>query len=173
MSVDPFLLATARAAARTLQDAERAIEPLRQDSRACIRSLSAGGASLREIAAALGLSHQRVHQLVQGEARPKSTRTPAESTLASVLVTGGATCALCGEEAEIEGGGSPPLCAACRKDGRLLMAGEMPADVRGLRLVRRHQRPHCLGCRRLPDAGEVFLAGPQGALCAGCLERRE
>jgi len=170
MSLDPFLLATARAAGRTLQDAERAIEPLRQDYRACIRALSAGGASLREIAAALGLSHQRVHQLVQGEARPKAKAVRADAAHAPAI-TATPACALCGA-ARIEAGGEAPLCAACREAGRVLMAGKALEDDRGLRLVRRHQRPHCLGCGRVPEAGEVFLAGPEGAVCAACLGRR-
>lgn len=170
MSLDPFLLATARAAARTLQDAERAIEPLRQDYRACIRALNADGASLREIATVLGLSHQRVHQLVQREARPKAKIVQPETP--SVAVAAAPTCALCGV-AVVEGDGSPPICAACRKAGRILMTGETPKDDRGLRLARRHQRPHCLGCGRMPGAGEVFLAGVEGAVCPDCLERRQ
>jgi len=169
MSLDPYLLATARAAARTLHDAERAIEPLRQDYRDCIRALNAGGASLREIAAELGLSHQRVHQLVQGEGRPKVKIAQAQT--APVPVAAAATCALCGE-AEIEDTGGLPLCAACRGAGLVLLAGEVPDDGRELRLARRHQRPHCLGCGRQPDAGEVFLAGSAGAVCPECMERR-
>ena len=170
MSLDPFLLATARAAARTLQDAERAIEPLREDYRTCIRALNAGGASLREIAAALGLSHQRVHQLVQGEGRPMQKAPPPHAVARPVEV--GPTCGLCGEAA-IDGAPGLPVCAGCRKIGRLLMAGEVLEGDRGLRLARRHQRPHCLGCHRLPQAGEVFLAGVEGAVCPDCLERRE
>lgn len=166
MSLDPFLLAKARAAIRTLQEAERAIEPLRHDYYASIRSLSTGGASLREIAAALGLSHQRVHQLVQGEARPKAKRAlpPALSRVADSAPT----CALC-DEADVATGARLPICSDCRKTGRILMAGQALADDHGLRLARRHQRPHCLGCGRQPDAGEVFLAGARGAVCAECL----
>jgi len=166
MPLDPYLLATARAAGRTLQGAERAIEPLRQDYRACIRALNAGGASLREIAAALGLSHQRVHQLVRGEARPAGR--PAPTDVAAVPAGAEKACVLCGG-ADGNVTGHSPVCASCRKAGRTLLAGEGLEDDRGLRLARGHQRPQCLGCGRQPEAGETFVAGAGGAVCPECL----
>jgi len=111
-----------------------------------------------------------VHQLVQGEARPKAKAVRADAAHAPAI-TATPACALCGA-ARIEAGGEAPLCAACREAGRVLMAGKALEDDRGLRLVRRHQRPHCLGCGRVPEAGEGFLAGPEGAVCAACLGRR-
>ncbi len=167
MSLDPYLLAKARATARTLQDAERSVAPLREDHRACVRALHAGGGSLREIAAALGLSHQRVHQLVQGDA---GSRERAAKPLAVPAPTADRpACELCGETSD-KLTARPAICMGCRQVGQVLLAGEAPDDDRGLKLVRRHHRPICLACGRLPEAGEVFLAGPGSAICRQCLD---
>jgi ClpX C4-type zinc finger len=61
---DPDLLAQAKAAEERLIDAEHATEVARADFHHAVRRLQLAGASLREIAVALGLSHQRVHQIV-------------------------------------------------------------------------------------------------------------
>ena len=72
MPVDPELLTAARAAEARLIDAERAADIARADFHHSVRRLQLSGGSLREIADALGLSHQRVHQIVEGAggARP-------------------------------------------------------------------------------------------------------
>ena len=48
-----------------LIDAERDAETARADFHRAVRRLHLHGASLRELAASLGLSHQRVHQIVE------------------------------------------------------------------------------------------------------------
>jgi ribosomal protein L37AE/L43A len=66
MSIDRDLLEQAKAAEMRVIDAEHNAEVARADFHHAIRRLQLAGASLREIAAALGLSHQRVHQIVEG-----------------------------------------------------------------------------------------------------------
>jgi hypothetical protein len=51
--------------AERLIESEREAEPVRADFHCAIRRLHLRGASLREIASALGMSHQRVH-IVEG-----------------------------------------------------------------------------------------------------------
>ena len=72
MPVESELLDAARAAEARLIDAEHAAEIARADFHHAVRRLQLSGGSLREIAEALGLSHQRVHQIVEGAggARP-------------------------------------------------------------------------------------------------------
>jgi hypothetical protein len=57
-------------------EAQHELERARADYGHAIRRLHAEGGSLREIAESLGLSHQRVHQLVEGdEGRPSRRGT--------------------------------------------------------------------------------------------------
>jgi hypothetical protein len=59
------LLAEARQAQERLIDAERDVVVARADFYRAVRRLHLHGSSLRELAADLGLSHQRVHQIVE------------------------------------------------------------------------------------------------------------
>jgi len=63
--MDTELLAEAVRAQERLIDAERDAEVARADFHRAVRRLHLRGASLRELAAGLGLSHQRVHQIVE------------------------------------------------------------------------------------------------------------
>ena len=59
------LLTEARRAQERLIDAERDADVARAEFYRAVRRLHLHGASLRELAANLGLSHQRVHQIVE------------------------------------------------------------------------------------------------------------
>ncbi len=65
MTLDNDTLATAIEARDRLLDLQHSAEVARVDYHDTIRRLHAAGGSLREIAEALGLSHQRVHQIVE------------------------------------------------------------------------------------------------------------
>jgi hypothetical protein len=62
--LDPSLLESAKDARDRLVDAQHAADEARAEYQYAIRRLHTGGGSMREIAEALGLSHQRVHQIV-------------------------------------------------------------------------------------------------------------
>jgi ClpA/ClpB-like protein len=72
MTLDEQVLEEARQARQRLVDLEGWTAHARVDYHHAIKRLHAAGGSLREIAEALGLSHQRVHQIVEG-APPSST----------------------------------------------------------------------------------------------------
>jgi hypothetical protein len=63
--MDERLLTEARHARERLIDAERDAEVARAEFHRAVRRLHLHGASLRELAGALGLSHQRVYQIVE------------------------------------------------------------------------------------------------------------
>jgi ATP-dependent Clp protease ATP-binding subunit ClpC len=63
--LDPALLKQAKAERDRLHELQHDVERARSDYHHAIRRLSAAGGTLREIADALGLSHQRVHQIVE------------------------------------------------------------------------------------------------------------
>ncbi|HEY6277363.1 MAG TPA: ClpX C4-type zinc finger protein [Streptosporangiaceae bacterium] len=94
MPVDADLLAEAKAAEARVIEAEHTAEVARADFHRTVRRLQLAGASLREIAGALGLSHQRVHQIVAaagGSRRWRSRRgDPADSR----------RCSFCGRPAQ-------------------------------------------------------------------------
>jgi plasmid maintenance system antidote protein VapI len=70
MTLDEHILAEAKAVRQHLVDLESQTAHARVDYHHAIKRLHAAGGSLREIAEALELSHQRVHQIVDGPAGP-------------------------------------------------------------------------------------------------------
>jgi hypothetical protein len=79
--MDEELLAEALRAEERLIDAERDAEVYRAEFHHAVRRLHLHGASLRELAGALGLSHQRVHQIVEsagGSRRWLRQREPSQ-----------------------------------------------------------------------------------------------
>ena len=70
MGLNPELVHEAEVARERLAVAQHAAERARADYHLAIRRLQAAGGSLREIAEALRLSHQRVHQIIEEAAEP-------------------------------------------------------------------------------------------------------
>src|SRR5215510_15306610 len=87
--MDAELLAAARQAHEQLIEADHTAEVAKAQFHRAVRRLHLSGASLRELAAALNLSHQRVHQIVEtaGGARRWSRRGTLPERLA---------CSFCG-----------------------------------------------------------------------------
>ena len=73
MTLDEQLLSEAKTVRGRLLDLQHDVEVARVDYQHVIRRLHAAGGSMREIAEELGLSHQRVHQIV--DAGPEDART--------------------------------------------------------------------------------------------------
>lgn len=71
--LDELLLAEAKEAQAAQVHAQAQAELARVRFAAAVRRLHEGGASMREIAGAFKLSHQRVHQLVTGENKAGKT----------------------------------------------------------------------------------------------------
>jgi hypothetical protein len=67
MALEEPILSEARDVRVRMLELQRQTEQARVDFNHAVRRLHAAGGSLREIADALGLSHQRVHQIVDGE----------------------------------------------------------------------------------------------------------
>lgn len=76
MALDDAILGEAKQARDRLIAARHEVDDARADYHHAVRRLHASGASMREIAEALGISHQRVHQIVDEEARPVWLRRP-------------------------------------------------------------------------------------------------
>ncbi len=65
MPVDQNLLSEATAAAGRVTELEDQLEGAKADYRRTVRRLHLAGASMREVAEALGISHQRIHQIIE------------------------------------------------------------------------------------------------------------
>jgi len=130
MPVDPELLTAARAAESRLVDAERAADITRAEFRHAVRRLHLAGGSLREIADALNLSHQRVHQIVEeaGGARPwRSAVRRGKSKRGDLLA-----CSFCGKTRpqvrKLIAGPGVYICDQCiSKADQVIATGEATA----------------------------------------------
>ena len=90
MAIDPGLLEQAKSAEGRLIDAEHAAEVARADFHRAVRRLQLAGGSLRELAEALNLSHQRVHQIVESAGGSRRWRKVPRRQLAC--------CSFCGKD---------------------------------------------------------------------------
>jgi hypothetical protein len=77
MTLDDQLLSEAKTVRERLLDLQHEVDRARVDYQHVIRRLHAQGGSMREIAEELGLSHQRVHQIV--DAGPEDARGPKDA----------------------------------------------------------------------------------------------
>ncbi len=149
--------------------AEAALELAKADHRHAIRRLHLAGASLREIATALDLSHQRVHQIIEatGGARRWVKKSPPEIVV----------CSFCGrpERAvkKLVCGPGVYICDECvdlaeqvtstgrRIGNRRTTMAAVPAD---------EGTGRCSFCGRRRRQVSALIAGPGDRICAACLQ---
>lgn len=138
MTLDAAVLADVEAARHTLEALEDQTYEARAAYHQAIRRLHAGGGSMREIALALGLSHQRVHQIVGEdgivEVEAASTElTPLPGSEAVTTTSEGDRCAFCrNERGQVDQLLAAPgpvfICAGCVEvASRVVHGGSSPA----------------------------------------------
>jgi len=127
--MDSDLLAEARRAQERLIDAERDADVARADFHRAVRRLHLHGASLRELAGALGLSHQRVHQIVEsaGGSRRWLRDSPKSRPAPEVA------CTFCGRDraqaAKLIAGPHAYICDTCAPQARtVISSGPQPGS---------------------------------------------
>jgi hypothetical protein len=166
MVVDPGLLKKAKDYGAVLAEADRQALAARADYHTAVRRLHLAGAALREIAEALGISHQRVQQIVAGAGgswwrRAWGTRRARPD----------AVCTWCGrppaEVAKLIAGPRVYICDACVAAAERAMAG-VPSDpftpARKRNLVVR-----CAFCGRRGSEDRSVVSAPGGHVCSSCL----
>lgn len=162
MTIHVELLNAARKTGTELAEAERKALLARTEYHTAVRRLHLAGASLREIAEALTLSHQRVHQIVDGSGGSwwrKAWRTRG--------TTRDAVCTWCGrppsEVEKLVAGPNIYICDGCvREAERALRKSD---DGRGPSRIAR-----CSFCRRFAGSRRKVVTGRHANLCAECLQ---
>jgi hypothetical protein len=176
--MDEELLAAAREAQERLIEAEHDAEIARAGFHRAVRRLHLNGGSLREIAPTLGLSHQRVHQIVEaagGSRRWGRRRTPRRDP----------ACTFCGQQQSearpLIAGPGVYICEACAGLAAGVLAtgqaaGTGPGLVRAVPGPEQRERcsfcgkyrPQCTGLAATA-AGADGKSGRHAAICAECL----
>lgn len=163
MTADPNLLEQARRTGARLAEAERDVLLARADYHTAIRRLHLAGASLREIAQALALSHQRVQQIV--EAAGGSWWQVWRRRRASP----DAVCSWCqrppGEVEKLIAGPRVFICDACAAAAERALRGEARAPG-SLKATERGAR--CDFCRKRATTSRPVVSGARN-VCGECL----
>jgi hypothetical protein len=172
MGLDPELVREAKAAREFLLASQHAAERAQADYHHAIRRLHAAGGSLREIAEALGLSHQRIHQIIDEAAEPSRWRWRRRG---QVMHGPPGPCSFCGcshqECEQLIAGPGVFICERCVRQATRLSAG---APVEGLaegwaegrlRLEPSGSEARCSFCGKFRRQVPFLVSGgPAGAL---------
>jgi hypothetical protein len=168
MAVNRQLLAKARAAGARLAEAEHQVDLARKDYHSVVRRMHLAGGSLRELAAELGLSHQRIQQMVSG-----AGGSWWQSIWSSRNLKGNLVCTFCGltqdKVARLIAGPKVFICDACVALAQSAMKGGLPAADHGpLALAGRDARTRCSFCGKRKTPDRALLTGAAN-ICDECL----
>jgi hypothetical protein len=171
MPIDADLLNRAKAAEARVIDAEHNAEVARADFHHAVRRLQLAGASLREIAAALGLSHQRVHQIVEAAGGSRRWRKGRGGTPGPFI------CSFCGRPhptpRTLIAGPGVYICETCVRtaDGMVTTGSAAPAAGAAIELVAEQARTErCSFCGRRRHQVPALASAGDVRICTGCLE---
>lgn len=163
--LDEQLLARARADGARLADAEREVLLRRADYHTAVRRVHLAGASLREVAEALGVSHQRVQQMVG-----LAGGTWWQRAWAARSRRRDAVCTFCGRPpAEVDkliAGPNVFICDACVALARKALATKRQA---GTFAPAKGALARCSFCRKRHTAARPVIATPAASICQDCL----
>jgi hypothetical protein len=178
--MDETLLAEARQAQERLIDAERDADVARAEFHRAVRRLHLHGASLRELASGLGLSHQRVHQIVEsaGGSRRWMRRTRVRPD------PGLLHCTFCGkgqkQVTKLIAGPSVYICDGCANLARVVLSDGQPVATEIAELTAGpadEPRTQCSFCGKRRDQVPGLVVGSvqterkaPAAICAECLD---
>jgi ClpX C4-type zinc finger len=178
MRLDQELVREAEAARERLAVSQHAADRARADYHLAIRRLHAAGGSLREIAEALRLSHQRIHQIIDEAGEPTRRRWRREPQLLKGPV---GPCSFCGrsreECAKLIAGPGVFICERCVGQVTGLSAGGAVEDRAAgpMRLEPLGSQVRCSFCglearkvRHLVASGLAVPAGKFGDLPRIC-----
>ena len=143
----------AKAAQSRLEVAQQQVEHERAHFHEAIRQLYVGGVTLREIAEELGLSHQRVHQIVDG----------------------GLTCSFCGaaqvDVLKLIAGPGVYICDRCVTLAVRVVGGEAAVsnERTSIQEANLAANPKCSFCRQKANTVGRMAESGGARICGRCL----
>jgi hypothetical protein len=169
MPLDKDLLAAATAAGQRLSSAEHDTRVARADYHHAVRRLHLAGAPLREVAQALGVSHQRIQQIVKASGGTWWTRVWRTRKTSPDM-----TCSFCllpsDRVAKLIAGPEVFICDACValaeqvvKTRRAKGAGYQRMEPAG------SARTRCSFCGRKTSDTRAVVGAAEGTVCNECL----
>jgi hypothetical protein len=168
VALDAELLRQAKAAEAGLIDAEHAAEVARSDFHRAVRRLQLAGGSLREIADALGLSHQRVHQIVEGAGGSRSwrkSRIPPADLL---------RCSSCGKTQKqvkkLIAGPGVYICGECVDRVNQLLGNGVESARGAHRVSAEAAAERCSFCGKRRHQVAAMAAAGTLRICSECLQ---
>jgi len=157
MAVNEELLKKARTAGSDLEEAERRVQSARTEYHTIVRRIHLAGSSLREIAQALDLSHQRVQQMVN-----LAGGSWWQKVWSSRNRKGDLACTFCGRNEDLVesliAGPKVYICGDC-----------VAAAERNLSRVSERSRIRCSFCGKRHSSERQVLSGPSANVCSECL----
>ncbi len=178
--MDETLLAEAMQAQERLIDAERDADVARAEFHRAVRRLHLHGTSLRELAAGLGLSHQRVHQIVEAAGGSRRWMRRDRVRPDPMLLV----CTFCGkDQKQVEkliAGPGVYICNGCTELAiRVISSGE-PVTTEVAELAagpEQEPRTQCSFCgKRRDQVAGLLVSSVQterdapAAICTECLD---
>jgi hypothetical protein len=171
MSLDSGLLSQAKAAEARVIDAEQAADTARAEFHGAVRRLQLAGGSLREIACALGLSHQRVHQIVEaaGGSRRWRKRRASPDKLQ--------TCSFCGQDQRhvktLIAGPGVFICDRCISRTQKVLAGSSQTIATPITTIQQvsdeARAERCSFCGKRRHQAMAMASAGRVRICDECL----
>jgi ClpX C4-type zinc finger len=162
VALEDHLLNQARDASDRLAESQQAMDDARTDYHQAVRRLHLAGGSLRDIAEALELSYQRVHQIIQGTGGLPDWRHRSR--------TSDLACSFCGcdqaDAGKIIVGPGVQICAGCVGQSRQAHTACVPAERAGT-VLSPVATGECSFCGAAPGA---LVAGASGRICVSCVD---
>jgi hypothetical protein len=167
MVLSPELLEKARTAGTQLEEAERQALLSRAEYHTAVRRLHLAGGSLREIAQALSLSHQRVQQIVSGAGGSWWRRVWRTRNIRPDAV-----CTWCGrppsEVSKLIAGPNVFICDSCVGSAERRARGRAAAGPFA-QIKKRSVAMRCAFCGKWPNEERSLITAPAGHVCTDCL----
>jgi hypothetical protein len=167
MTIHEPLLKKAQAAGVRLTEAEHQVQVARQEYHDLVRRMHLAGGSLREVAQALELSHQRVQQMVGSAGGSWWQRVWRSRNAKHDLA-----CTFCKRSqdlvAKLISGPNVFICDACVERAEQSLSSGL-AKREFLAMASDDAKVRCSFCRKRRSTDRAVLTGPAGSICTQCL----